>query len=58
MREIRQSGSVRGVRRNPYPYRDYCLFGQAHELIAQRWQVQLLGILQDRGLLHRLGGAH
>jgi hypothetical protein len=22
MREIRQSGSVRGVRRNPYPYRD------------------------------------
>jgi hypothetical protein len=36
----------------------YCLFGQPHELIAQRWQVQLLGILQDRGLLHRLGGAH
>jgi hypothetical protein len=24
MREIRQSGSVRGVWRNPYPYRD-CL---------------------------------
>jgi hypothetical protein len=24
MREIRQSGSVRGVRRNPYPYRDSC----------------------------------
>jgi hypothetical protein len=23
MREIRQSGSVRGVRRNPYPYRDF-----------------------------------
>jgi hypothetical protein len=23
MREIRQSGSVRGVRRDPYPYRDY-----------------------------------
>jgi len=23
MREIRQSGSVRGVRRNLYPYRDY-----------------------------------
>jgi hypothetical protein len=23
MREIRQSGSVRGVRRNPYPYRDW-----------------------------------
>ncbi len=22
MREIRSSGSVRGVRRNPYPYRD------------------------------------
>jgi hypothetical protein len=22
MREIRQSGSVRGVRSNPYPYRD------------------------------------
>jgi hypothetical protein len=22
MREIRLSGSVRGVRRNPYPYRD------------------------------------
>ena len=22
MQEIRQSGSVRGVRRNPYPYRD------------------------------------
>jgi len=22
MREIRQSGSVRGVRRKPYPYRD------------------------------------
>ena len=23
MREIRQSGSVRGVWRNPYPYRDF-----------------------------------
>ena len=23
MREIRQSGSVRGVRREPYPYRDH-----------------------------------
>ena len=23
MREIRQSGSVRGVRSNPYPYRDF-----------------------------------
>jgi len=23
MREIRLSGSVRGVRRNPYPYRDH-----------------------------------
>ena len=25
MREIRQSGSVRGVRRNPYPYRDWAV---------------------------------
>ena len=25
MREIRLSGSVRGVRRNPYPYRDNIL---------------------------------
>jgi hypothetical protein len=25
MREIRQSGSVRGVRSNPYPYRDFPL---------------------------------
>jgi hypothetical protein len=32
MREIRQSGSVRGVRRNPYPYRDFLRdlqFGEA-----------------------------
>src|ERR1700681_275793 len=34
------------------------LFGQVHELIAQRWQVQLFGILQDRGLLQWLGSAH
>jgi hypothetical protein len=27
MREIRQSGSVRGVRRNLYPYRDDRCFG-------------------------------
>ena len=27
MREIRSSGSVRGVRRNPYPYRDYDFLG-------------------------------
>jgi len=26
MREIRQSGSVRGVWRNPYPYRDFDKF--------------------------------
>ena len=24
MREIRQSGFVRWVRSNPYPYRDFC----------------------------------
>jgi len=28
MREIRQSGSVRGVWRNPYPYRDQWLRGR------------------------------
>ena len=33
-------------------------FGQARELIAQRGQSQLFGILLDRGLLDRLGGAH
>ena len=34
-------------------------FGQARKLLAQRGQSQLLGILLDRGLLHRLdGGAH
>ena len=27
MREIRQSGSVRGVRSNPYPYRDPVCLG-------------------------------
>jgi hypothetical protein len=30
MREIRQSGSVRGVRRNLYPYRDPISLGCVH----------------------------
>ena len=30
MREIRQSGSVRGVRRKPYPYRDHPLPMRKH----------------------------
>jgi hypothetical protein len=33
-------------------------FGQARKLIAQRGQSQLFGILLDRRLQDRLGGAH
>ena len=33
-------------------------FGQARKLIAQRGQSQLFGILPDRRLQDRLGGAH
>ena len=31
MREIRSSGSVRGVRSNPYPYRDQTVFQRDKE---------------------------
>src|ERR1035441_8750793 len=41
MREIRSSGSARGVRRNPYPYRD---FGKANVCaeyaIAPAWDAK------------------
>jgi muconolactone delta-isomerase len=40
MREIRSSGSVRGVWRNPYPYRDYDFVGgdshSSHQSKTQR----------------------
>jgi hypothetical protein len=35
MREIRSSGSVRGVRRNPYPYRDV-QFGEFRFSVLRR----------------------
>jgi hypothetical protein len=38
MREIRQSGSVRGVRRNPYPYRD-----SACERVRRRFRTASAG---------------
>jgi hypothetical protein len=36
MREIRSSGSVRGVRSNPYPYRDETLAGAKHRTTPKR----------------------
>ena len=36
----------------------HCFFGQARKLIAQRGQSQLFGVLQDRRLQDRFGGAH
>jgi hypothetical protein len=33
MREIRPSGSVRGVRRKPYPYRDIPPAGAEHRVL-------------------------
>jgi hypothetical protein len=46
MREIRQSGSVRGVRRNPYPYRD-------RHLLLQGLPIALRG-RRDHAFTHRL----
>jgi hypothetical protein len=40
MREIRQSGSVRGVRSNPYPYRDFLAYFHARPLLLDRWGQQ------------------
>src|SRR5664279_683343 len=36
MREIRPYGSVRGVRRNPYPYRDHPSSGAKHRVLRAR----------------------
>jgi hypothetical protein len=41
MREIRPSGSVRGVRRNPYPYRDTPKTAAVGS-VARRWIAPLL----------------
>jgi hypothetical protein len=41
MREIRQSGSVRGVRRNPYPYRDPLMVQSADAKTASKTHERL-----------------
>jgi all-trans-retinol 13,14-reductase len=57
MREIRSSGSVRGVRRNPYPYRDYAAFdrwgetrwkqrGDEYDALKERLSERLLAELE------------
>jgi len=44
MREIRQSGSVRGVRRKPYPYRDPVIPVQSTVLFCRRRRGQREGL--------------
>jgi hypothetical protein len=42
MREIRQSGSVRGVRSNPYPYRDSSFVGRIDVLLFTLKEILVL----------------
>ena len=50
MREIRLSGSVRGVRRNPYPYRDVgSAAATAAPFFGMLWLRHLLPLDLNRG---------
>jgi hypothetical protein len=53
MREIRQSGSVRGVRRNPYPYRD-CVLKRFRRLLCGTKSARILFQRACMEMLQRL----
>jgi hypothetical protein len=57
MREIRQSGSVRGVRRNPYPYRDFVICQNSVSLEPPQW-VEMAHDNRDNERPERTGPTH